>query len=100
MPLNKYRERSESEICAGCKFFPTKPEAVPDEILAAVGVAAELAEIERGGAKFAYPDALSPFEWASLRGLTRGKDRAETMKNERERREKRLQEKRKQLENG
>jgi len=53
-------------------------------------LALELSEIERGGAKFIYPDGLAATEWASLRGLTRGREKAESMRQERERKEERI----------
>lgn len=87
MPLNKYREQTEDEICKGCAFLPTKPEAVPEDLTEAVAVALELAEIERGGGSFVYPDSLSSHDWAAINGLTRGRDRAESLKQERERKD-------------
>ncbi len=62
-----------------------------------VSIALELSEVERSGGKFAYPDALSALEWACLIGLTRGKDGAESLKRERERKEERLKKRKEQL---
>lgn len=94
MPLNRYGEsQSEEEICRGCRLLPTKPEAVPEELAGFVYMALELAEIERAGAKFEYPGALIPLEWNLLRGLTRGRERAENLRQERERADERLREK-------
>lgn len=87
-PLNKYLgKQSEEEICRGCKFLPTKVEAAPDAIAEYLMLALELSTLEKGGATFPYPDALSPIEWASVTGLTLGRDRAESLEAERERRE-------------
>lgn len=90
MPLNRYLEnQTEDEICRGCRLLLTKPEAIPDELAGFIYTALGLSELERGGAKFDYPEALSPLEWESLRGLTRGRERAENMRQERERKEER-----------
>jgi hypothetical protein len=96
MPLNKYSGRSE-EICSGCKFLPTKPEAVPVEIIEAVAIGLELSELQNANATFAYPDALNSLEWHCLRGLTRGRERANKLKAEREKKKQRLEEKKKRL---
>ena len=90
MPLNRYLEnQSEEEICRGCRLLPTKPEAIAEDLEPFVYLALSLAELERSGAKFEYPDALSPLEWDALRGLTRGRERAESLRQERERAEER-----------
>lgn len=64
-------------------------EAVSDDIMEFVGIALDLTELEKSNAAFAYPDALTPLEWHCLRGLTRGRDRAESLKQERERKARR-----------
>ncbi len=87
MPLNRYADAEEDDICRGCSLFATKPEAVPDEIAEYVSDALSLSELKRGGARFEYPDGLLPHEWAALNGMTRGTDRAETMRQARERSE-------------
>lgn len=66
-------------------------EAIPEEIIGFVGITLDLTEIEKT-ATFAYPDALSPLEWHCLRGLTRGRDRAESLKQERDRKDRKLAE--------
>jgi hypothetical protein len=94
MPLNRYLEnQTEDEICKGCRLLPTKPEAIPEELAGFIYLALNLAELERGGAKFEYPGALTPLEWDALRGLVRGRERAENLRQERERADERLQEK-------
>jgi hypothetical protein len=96
MPLNRYAAtREEDEICRGCRLLPTKPEAVPEELQGFIYLALSLSELERAGAKFDYPDGLSPLEWDLLRGLVRGRERAENLRQERERADERLAEKRK-----
>jgi hypothetical protein len=93
-PLNKYLGRqTEEEICKSCKFLPTKLEAAPNEITAHLMNALEFSTLEKGGATFAYPSALSPLDWACINGLTLGRDRAESLKAERERQEERLKKK-------
>jgi hypothetical protein len=96
MPLNRYLEnQTEDEICRGCRLLPTKPEAIPEDLAGFIYLALNLAELERGGATFDYPGALSPVEWEVLRGLTRGRERAENLRQERERAEERLAERKK-----
>jgi hypothetical protein len=97
MPLEKYRENPEEETCAGCKLFPTKPGNIPDEIAGPTYLALQLSEIERSGGKFNYPDALSPFEWSAIAGLTRGRERAENLRQDRERTDRRREERKKKL---
>ena len=67
------------ERCLGPMLF----EPFAEHVAAALG----LAELQRGGAAFAYPNGLTPLEWATLNGLTRGKDRAEGLKADRDRKE-------------
>jgi hypothetical protein len=94
MPLNRYAAtQTESEICRGCRLLPTKPEAIPETLAGFIYTALGLSELTRGGAKFEYPDALTPVEWEALRGLVRGRERAEGLRQERERAEERLREK-------
>jgi hypothetical protein len=96
MPLNRYLDnQTEDAICRGCRLLPTKPEAVPVELACFVYMALGLSELERGGAKFAYPEALNAVEWSVLRGLTRGRERAESLRRERERANERRGEKEK-----
>lgn len=64
----------------------SKPEAVPDELREFTASGFRLAEINNAGGTFAYPQALTPFEWASLTTLKRGQSRADA--TERKRREK------------
>jgi hypothetical protein len=96
MPLNRYLEnQTEDAICGGCRLLPTKPEAVPETQAGFVYMALELSELERSGARFAYPEALNAVEWGALRGLTRGRERAESLRQERERADERRGEKEK-----
>lgn len=71
----------------------TKPENVPEKLTDAMSLALGLMEIQRAGAAFAYPTALSKLEWAALAGLQRGRDRAEALRAERDRREARKKKK-------
>ena len=85
-PLFKYDgQRADVEICKGCRFYRSNIELAPEPLSQPIAVAFELNELFRGGARFDYPNGLSPFEWASLNGLTRGNTRAEKLKAERER---------------
>ena len=67
-------------------------EAIPEKILDYIGIALDKTELEKSNATFLYPDALSPLEWHCLRGLTRGRDRAESLKQERDRKDRKLAE--------
>lgn len=96
-PLNRYPNRDETEVCKGCPLFPTKPEAVPEELATHVADALTLSELQRSGATFAYPDSLTAVEWASLSGLTRGLNQADGLNRERERKKQKLEEKKKRL---
>ncbi len=98
MPLNRYaedEETTEEEICKGCRFYPTKPEAVPREIGFFVSAALEFSEIESSGGRYAYPDALPPIDWATMEGLARGRNRANSLQGDRERKDKRKKERNK-----
>lgn len=85
MPLNKYPETPEGDVCKGCKFYPTKPERIPEELWPHVAAALNLSELQRSGATFAYPDSLTGAEWAALSGLTRGRDKADKLQRGRDR---------------
>lgn len=88
MPLNRYGANADEDaICRGCRLFATKPEAVADEIAEYIGTALDLSELKRSGARFEYPNGLSPYEWAALNGLTRGGDRAESLRQARDRKD-------------
>ncbi len=50
--------------------------------------ALELSELERSGARFIYPTGLRVFQWEALRALTRGRDRAEALEKQREKKKK------------
>lgn len=85
--LWKYPEADEERVCRQCELFTTKPEQIPEELAPHAAEATDLAELQRSGARFQYPAALSPVEWAALTGLTRGRDRAESRRQARERKE-------------
>ena len=86
-PLNRYADDEET-VCGGCNLQPSKPESLDERSAAAAGDALALAELQRSGATFAYPNALTPAEWSMIAAVTRGLDRAETLRQERERKTK------------
>lgn len=45
-----------------------------------IGVAIELDEAQSIGGTFGFPDALTPIEWAALRGLNRARRRFESVR--------------------
>lgn len=51
--------------------------------------ALSLAELNRSGATFAYPNALTSAEWSMIAGVTRGIERAEGKRQEKDRKKKR-----------
>lgn len=55
------------------------------ELVGFVAIAMNLSEVERIGGKFDYPDGLTAVEWETLRGLARGREKAEAMRQKRER---------------
>lgn len=95
MPLNRYTQQPEESVCQGCNLVDTKPEGIPEEIASFVQITLQISEIERSGGTFAYPDALSSLEWACVCGLTRGRERAQGLSDERDRKERRRKERQK-----
>lgn len=102
MPLKKFEGngQSEDEICGGCRLFDSKPEATPHHLIEYVNIALNLSQIERGGGRFAYPQALAPLDWACLTGLTQGRDRADGLRSDRERKERRAKQRKENAGNG
>ena len=45
----------------------------PINLAVAIGTAVELEGIKECGASFLYPDGLTAYEWACLRGVVRGR---------------------------
>jgi hypothetical protein len=71
------------QVCGGdrdgrgaCQRYATKAGTEPSSIAEQVGRALELDELKECGATFAYPDGLLAEEWAVLKGLRRGRQRA------------------------
>lgn len=58
---------------------------MPESLAPHAAAAIELAELQKGGASFSYPSGLAAEEWASLAGLTRGLNRAQSMQDARDR---------------
>lgn len=87
-PLNRYEGSDPETVCLGCPLVATKAEALDPQILQFAEAATRLAELNRGGAQFDYPNALTAAEWAAIAGLTRGRERAqeEIEKNNRRKR--------------
>lgn len=84
-PLNKYPGQEEESVCKGCALLPTKPENIPEELWPHVAAALNLSELNRLGATFSYPHSLTAVEWASLSGLQRGRDKADKLQKDRDR---------------
>lgn len=86
------------EICHGtetstpCELRGTKPPTEPPLLLDGINAALDLEKLHEGGATFAYPDSLSPRQWAALRALRDARREAEDTaakeaKDEQQRRE-------------
>jgi len=64
-------------ICGRCKLLETKPGQEPPQLTQAIVRANELDALRSAGATFAYPDALTPFEWACIAALQAGRNLSE-----------------------
>lgn len=71
-PLARYPESSIESVCGGCNLRATKPGTQPAHLAVAVNSILELAELPEN-ATFAYPDALTVWEWAGMRALSRAR---------------------------
>lgn len=72
------------EVCLGCKRVRGNPSVA--HLNEAVGVALRLDRLREAGARFDYPAALAPFEWACLEALTLARrNEQEATERERER---------------
>lgn len=56
-------------ICNGCPLLPTKQSEQPADLSHWVAIALRLERLKEGGAVYAYPDALTPSEWAAVDAL-------------------------------
>lgn len=84
MPLWKYTDDDEADVCKSCPLVATKPEAIEARLVPFIAMAIDLAEVRAIGGRFAYPDALSVIEWAVLRSLQRGQDKAKQLSDQRD----------------
>ncbi len=77
--LFKYSKsgRTIDQICGGCNLRHTKPDASP--LNAAQNTALEIEELQQIGATFAYPDALTPYQWACRKALHRARQEDEAI---------------------
>lgn len=66
-------EISADLVCPQCPLFRTKPGNEPLRIAVAKYFAMEHEEEVNNGYRFGSPDALTPLQWASVRGLSRGR---------------------------
>ena len=72
-PLFIQRHSEPEAVCPGCRFYETKPGMQPRHMVDAVNTALELDTVKECGGTFAYPDALTPYQWACLKGLHAGR---------------------------
>jgi hypothetical protein len=73
------------EICQGCRLFRTKPGKEPPQITQAITFANEHEEAVDSGYRFKSLNRLTPLQWASIRGLTRGRKQYEEFQEEKRR---------------
>lgn len=74
-PLAQYPSEPIETVCGGCAKRETKPGQQPRSIADAIAEALTLDELRSVGATFAYPDALSAYQWTCLRALERSRHR-------------------------
>jgi hypothetical protein len=74
-----------ADICPRCPLIKTKPENTPLHIAAAKYFAMEHEEEVNNGFRFNSPDALTPMQWAAIRGLSRGRAKFDEWKDEKRR---------------
>lgn len=84
MPLWRYEDQPEEDVCRGCALAATKPEAIAADLMPLVAIALDLAEIRKVGGQFNYPDGLTAVEWQCLRALQYGQAKADELKAERD----------------
>ena len=60
-------------ICQECPLLPTKASEQPQDLAHWSSVALRLERLKEAGAVYAYPDALTPGEWAALDALKLGR---------------------------
>lgn len=65
------------QICAACPLLPTKASEQPPDLARWLATATRLERLKEAGAVYAYPDALTPGEWAALDGVKLGRLDAE-----------------------
>lgn len=67
---------SPEETCPGCLYYKTKPGYASDEVTSALRFAMDHeAEVTTGGYRIHDKNVLTPFQWAAIRGLTKGRNR-------------------------
>jgi hypothetical protein len=66
-----------SMICPNCPLFSTKQGSEPRHVAEAISVAMEHEEEVKNGYRFGDRNELTPLEWASVKGLSRGRARFE-----------------------
>lgn len=74
-PIARFPDTPIEDVCAGCAKRETKPGSEPRGYADAIAEALTLDEYRAIGATFAYPDALSSYQWACLRALERAREK-------------------------
>ncbi len=76
-PLLRYRGTPIEQVCGGCNLRHTKENNGPQNLAYAINTALDLDEVKQAGAVFSYPESLSAYEWACVRGLQRARAKDE-----------------------
>jgi hypothetical protein len=66
-------ENSAAIVCPQCPLYRTKPGLEPPAVTQAINFAMEHEEEVKNGLRMGTRDMLSAMEWASCRGLSRGR---------------------------
>lgn len=71
------KSRPIEAVCGQCPYRHTKPGNQPGHLSTLIVETLRLDELKEAGATFAYPDTLTPLQWAGLQALqhARAKDR-------------------------
>ncbi len=69
------------EVCSKCQR--NRSIAMPPHLGYPASVATRLENLKEGGARFDYPNALTPFEWSAIEGLQRAR-RIEQIESDKE----------------
>jgi len=82
--LAKYPDAPIEEVCGGCAKRETKPGQQPRSLADAIAEAMSLNEVKACGGTFAYPDALTMYQWSCIRALERARQKDQEREQQRQ----------------